>query len=805
MRNLVLCGLIGMVLGLAVGCLENQPVEDPSAMTPETIRVTGPASEPLEGCLDGMDNDGDGLADCADPDCHGTSACAPIMSEDCDNGLDDDGDGAVDCNDADCDGYLDGCVDPSEICFDNVDNDGDGAVDCADSDCATHSYCSCDSDGICEPPLENGVFCADCSSLPLCGDGLCNGVETFVACPGDCPAPATENCSNTTDDDADGLADCDDPDCKVGGSCGLNSETCDNGVDDDADGKVDCVDPDCLGWASCPAPVEICDDGIDNDVNGALDCADPLCVGFASCPPPVCNLDGVCTTPETNAACPLDCFCNSDSVCDAHEAAYFCADCKCGNGVCDAPAEDATSCSVDCSAVPLCGNGTCLSPETTVNCPVDCSVTCGNALCELSENPTTCPGDCPTTCGNGTCAAPETSASCPVDCPASCGNALCDSAENPTSCPADCMATCGNSVCDAPAETSANCAKDCAVVPLCGNGACVSPESSVNCPADCSATCGDTICDPLETASTCPGDCSDTPSCNNGVCQPPTETSANCPWDCSAVPLCGNGVCAGAENSGNCPADCGSCGDTICSSTETASTCALDCGSVPLCNNGVCNAPAETSANCPSDCASVPNCGNGVCASPETNATCPSDCTAGESNATLCQDGIDNDGDSLIDAGDSQCLDQPVATLNLSRTDPVTSVTYRISEIRVHCPGGTEPDAVIGEGSINAMSSINIWALGNNLIPYTGKVGCEVWVTTNGFQVQTNQKAGVWLPDTSQAYPLGPLTPAPDDTLVGYDGGTHKSFGWTSCPTCALQTANILLLARPNESAISWW
>jgi hypothetical protein len=51
-----------------------------------------------EGCTNGADDDGDGLADCEDPDC--VDACA----EDCANGLDDDADGAIDCSDDECAG-----------------------------------------------------------------------------------------------------------------------------------------------------------------------------------------------------------------------------------------------------------------------------------------------------------------------------------------------------------------------------------------------------------------------------------------------------------------------------------------------------------------------------------------------------------------------------------------------------------------------------------------------------------------------------------------------------------------------------
>jgi hypothetical protein len=80
-------------------------------------------------CDNGIDDDGDGFADCDDFDCIGVNPCGP---ENCDNGRDDDGDSFVDCDDFDCIG-----VNPCgpEICDNGTDDDGDGFVDCDDFDC----------------------------------------------------------------------------------------------------------------------------------------------------------------------------------------------------------------------------------------------------------------------------------------------------------------------------------------------------------------------------------------------------------------------------------------------------------------------------------------------------------------------------------------------------------------------------------------------------------------------------------------------------------------------------------------------
>ncbi len=80
-------------------------------------------------CSDGLDDDGDGLVDLADPGCYGpgdpfeTNALVA-----CDDGFDNDADGLVDW------GYDPGCalvtsLKENPACDDDLDNDGDGAID----------------------------------------------------------------------------------------------------------------------------------------------------------------------------------------------------------------------------------------------------------------------------------------------------------------------------------------------------------------------------------------------------------------------------------------------------------------------------------------------------------------------------------------------------------------------------------------------------------------------------------------------------------------------------------------------------
>lgn len=96
----------------------------------------------------------------------------------------------------------------------------------------------------------------------------------------------TEDCDNDTDDDGDGLTDCDDPDCSSADACATPSEDCANSTDDNGDGLTDCDDPDCTTHSSCAGsftPSEDCDDGSDNDLDGKIDCEDEDCSTESTC------------------------------------------------------------------------------------------------------------------------------------------------------------------------------------------------------------------------------------------------------------------------------------------------------------------------------------------------------------------------------------------------------------------------------------------------------------------------------------------------------------------------------------------
>ncbi len=206
-----------------------------------------------EVCDNGLDDDLDGLEDCADNDCIGS--CPEL----CGDAVDNDADGSTDCVDLDCDCVGGDCVGKcGETCGDGRDNDGDGLTDCADLTC-------------------NSPACPE-----VCGDARDNDFDGNVDCEDDAcfGASCVEDCFDFADNDGDGGGECDDSDCIGLIEC---VEECGDLLDNDLDDDIDCMDPDCREDVACP---EDCADGIDNDSDLFVDCADKTDCDF------YCDADG---------------------------------------------------------------------------------------------------------------------------------------------------------------------------------------------------------------------------------------------------------------------------------------------------------------------------------------------------------------------------------------------------------------------------------------------------------------------------------------------------------------------------------
>ena len=293
----------------------------------------GGVCAPVEHCEIGVDNDNDQLEDCLEPACAGNPACIPaplcgdttcngaetcstceadcgtcppLAEIECTDGLDNDGDTLIDCDDPDCvndQACAPACLPSTEVC-DGVDNDCDGFVD---EDLGTTS-CGL---GVCAHTTDNciGGILQTCDPLAGAGTETCDG-SADENCDGNvdegcaCTNGQTRACGSAIGECQAGTQSC------IGGIWGTEctgeitpvEETC-NGLDDDCNEAVDdgltvpsqscsvgvgvCKATGikiktCNGiagwsaWGTCSAiagtPVaEICGDGLDNDCDGKVD------------------------------------------------------------------------------------------------------------------------------------------------------------------------------------------------------------------------------------------------------------------------------------------------------------------------------------------------------------------------------------------------------------------------------------------------------------------------------------------------------------------------------------------------------
>jgi len=139
-----------------------------------------------------------------------------------------------------------------------------------------------------------------------------------------------------------------------------------------------------------------------------------------------------------------------------------------------------------------------------------------------------------------------------------------------------------------------------------------------------------------------------------------------------------DGICEKPEDCNNCPGDCSGtatitfCGDGICNpmSGEDCASCSQDCngqqGGSPgtrfCCGDGDGQGPVDcTDLRCVASgfaCA-TPCCGDGICNFGEDACACAPDCGLPAEVELICQDGLDDDCDGLVDCTDRDCCLMP--------------------------------------------------------------------------------------------------------------------------------------------------
>lgn len=177
-------------------------------------------------------------------------------------------------------------------------------------------------------------------SFQHCRDGSDNDNDGLIDCDDQgcvsftfCKELTVGACSNGKDDDNDGFVDCQDQGCKVHESiCSEKTVTaCSNKKDDDDDGLVDCKDPDCRSLKICQEATDTtCADKLDNDSDGLVDCLDFECFdNRASC----CKIDKTPFTGDdfsfkatcSNVTCTGTPGCCSGSASSCCSGTYECA------------------------------------------------------------------------------------------------------------------------------------------------------------------------------------------------------------------------------------------------------------------------------------------------------------------------------------------------------------------------------------------------------------------------------------------------------------------------------------------------
>ncbi len=628
-------------------------------------------------CDDGLDNDGDGLVDCADPDCAGDPACGdscvPSQNLQCPTAVvlgDLGGADATNVVNDWCDEGFNGWTGPEvaylftpsvsgevEINASGWQGNGDldlsvilvppagpsGQVECEPDFCVETSW----NPGGQPEQLTFEAFAGTQYIVAIDGwDGAVSEFQLVLTCAGG----TGEICDDGIDNDQDGLIDCDDTDCAFDPNCVGGSEVCDDGIDNDGDGLADCDDIlDCQAFPGCDyGGGDCCSD------NGSAGCEDDLGEDCVCAADPFCcevTWDAICADVYENtcgASCDgdpeIDCANNVD---DDNDGLIDCDDADCfADPNCLLPSTE-TSCAdgidndndglIDCDDADCLLDPACLPPSSEVcddglDNDADGFVDCDDSDCIL---------DAACDAGDGECCAPGNGSP-------GCDDELgedCVCAQDPFCCNVQWDGIC--------ADLYENqCGGACTGTEICDNGIDDDQDGFIDCDdvdsvndPNCIAPGVELICNNgVDDDGDGDVDCSDSDCALDPNCQvPSTETD------------CGDGLDNDAD------------GDIDCDDGDCTFDAACDAGDGDCCTaNGTPGCVDEPGEDCV--CALDPFCcsnqWDGLCASAYQNQ-CGGSCTGTE----VCDNLLDDDGDGDADCDDSDCIGDPNCVVPSTETD----------------------------------------------------------------------------------------------------------------------------------------
>ncbi|HEY8426968.1 MAG TPA: hypothetical protein VIL20_01285 [Sandaracinaceae bacterium] len=183
------CALLSLIPAAEVLAQAPGGDEQPSSgEPPEAAAPEAEAPRPSAGtetvCDDRQDDDGDGLADCADADCFENERCMAGGQEER----------------------------TDDRCSDWIDNDGDALVDCEDPDCSAEWITVCRGSWTGRPPGAGHGAGPEYQVPELTGD---MSVEDLIGRGSDADGERNDyTCSDGVDNDGDGRTDCQDFGCR---------------------------------------------------------------------------------------------------------------------------------------------------------------------------------------------------------------------------------------------------------------------------------------------------------------------------------------------------------------------------------------------------------------------------------------------------------------------------------------------------------------------------------------------------------------------------------------------------------------